>query len=218
MFADHKKERERIKKLRASPAARASEMWGRKNLPGSLPANEEAAPTWHAPRPPLPIPLFLSPRRWSLQLIGGSGAHRHHTGSSSSSPRLPGRGTGHQFTMGDSSSSSAAYIRMVCVCCCTISTTNGWSWLFLTSFVRAAGGSGSPYDREVHLLQPEQGRVHGRAGEACQRQACRHFHGYRPYYRAYIYTGHARALCFPSPVQPFLVYLPCIICFNNNRS
>lgn len=75
MFADHKKERERIKKLRASPAARASEMWGRKNLPGSLPANEEAAPTWHAPRPPLPIPLFLSPRRWSLQLIGGSGAH-----------------------------------------------------------------------------------------------------------------------------------------------
>jgi hypothetical protein len=111
-------------------------MWGRKNLPGSLPANEEAAPTWHAPRPPPPIPLFLSPRRWSLQLIGGSGAHRHHTGSSSSSPRLPGRGTGHQFTMGDSSSSSAAYIKMVCVCCCTIST-NGWSWLLLTSFVRA---------------------------------------------------------------------------------
>lgn len=73
--ADHKKERERIKKLRASPAESYSEMWGRKNLPGSLPANEEAAPTWHAPRPPLPIPLFLSPRRWSLQLIGGSGAH-----------------------------------------------------------------------------------------------------------------------------------------------
>jgi hypothetical protein len=61
-------------------------MWARKNLPGHLPANEEAEPTWHAPRPPPPIPLFLSPRRWSLQLIGGT-----HTGHLlATTPRLAG--------------------------------------------------------------------------------------------------------------------------------
>ena len=38
--------------------------------------------------------------------------------------------------------------------------------------------SGSPSDREVHLLQSEQGRVHGCPGEACQDQSCHHFHWY----------------------------------------
>lgn len=63
-----------------------------------------------------------------------------------------------------------------CVCYalpCTILQTDGFGCLICVA------GSGSPYDREVHLLQPEQGRVHGRAGEACQRQPCRHCHWYR---------------------------------------
>lgn len=153
--ADHKKERERIKKLRASPAARASEMWGRKNLPGSLPANEEAAPTWHAPRPPPPIPLFLSPRRWSLQLIGGSGAHRHTrfhllahldcpagvlASSAAATPKLFSKALALAAGVVLATSSPWATPRRHrqptsewCVCC-TIST-NGWSWLLLILYV-----------------------------------------------------------------------------------
>jgi hypothetical protein len=106
-----------------------SEVWARKNLPGHLPANEEAVPTWNPPRPPLPIPLFLSPRRWSLQLVEahtGRAIFFYATPCPVCSKQLAASSEAFlrspswwwcptQLTMGDSSS-SASYIRMVCMC------------------------------------------------------------------------------------------------------
>jgi hypothetical protein len=87
---------------------------------------------------------------------------------------------------GDNGSSSpASYIRLVSLRCVrTISAARRYSdqgargRIIIDGMRGGIWCTGSPPDREVHLLQHGQGGMHGDAAEARQHQARHHVHRY----------------------------------------